>query len=614
MALFRRRFGEPGDLGLLAGRRVVMASRRGETPEAAADWLDWHRRSCAASGALIHLPDGCEDVARFQTALTRLARDLPIVLVEGGRGVGVPERLRRAYLAKAEAVLSLGLCDLVFGEGGASPFERAIKLNGAVLELRGMPVFPWRLRQGKPARHGDHVAVRSGQEARLIGWCAAPQSCPDAAVWHLGHIEGMPVADDPPMPFIRAMGVARPGVPVGQLVPKGELIEDPDLVRRLAGGFGERPSTRQTRGAAPGDRVTIVTAMKNEGPFILDWIAHHRACGVERFLVYTNECSDGTEGLLDALSEAGVVRRDNPYRETGGVPQHAAFRAAAEEPLVTEAGWLLTLDVDEYLNIHVGDGRVCDLLGAVETPGAISMPWRLFGNADRHRFEDRPVTEQFPLAAADYAPRPMQAWAFKTLYRNDGAFDRLGVHRPKGLSPGRAGSLVWVDGSGRPFPERLWQSGWRMTLDTWGYDLVAVNHYAVRSAESFLVKRDRGRVNHVTSEQGTAYWFRMNHNVMEETSIRRLDARVAAERDRLRRLPGVTEAHEAAVAWHRARIETLKRKPDFAALYAEITGPRLEKLSRMTPNFGAHVFYRGPDVIPDAIVARDPGKSFYFTV
>ena len=38
----------------------------------------------------------------------------------------------------------------------------------------------------------------------------------------------------------------------------------------------------------------------------------------------------------------------------------------------------------------------------------------------------------------------------------------------------------------------------------YGYDLVQLNHYAVRSAESFLVKRDRGRVNlYAASERST---------------------------------------------------------------------------------------------------------------
>ena len=84
------------------------------------------------------------------------------------------------------------------------------------------------------------------------------------------------------------------------------------------------------------------------------------------------------------------------------------------------------------------------------------------------------------------------------------------------------------------------------------------------------------------------------------------------ERARLAALPGVAEAHEGAVAWHRERIAGLRQRADYGALFDEISGPRLEKLSRMTPNFGSAIWYAGPEAIPDAVAARDTGEAFYF--
>lgn len=610
---------EPAELSLLDGLNVVLASYGGETPQAVADWLDWHARRAGATGALIYVGQGV-DADGVATAIVTQAEAMTVVLVEGDsdlteENLALYEVLRHRFLGQARAVLALSIADLATAEGPRSPFDRVVASKG-VLALEGSEIFPWRLRRGKPAHHGDHVAVRKNGRRRLSSWGVVPGACPDEAIWGPDRIAGMAVHQAAPSLFRRAVGVANPGVTVGKLVRKSELLEDPVLARDMVGFFGptERTARMAQRPSVEPGSVTVVTAMKNEGPFVLDWIAHHRVVGVSRFLVYTNDCGDGTDRLLDLLGDAGVLRRDNPFRETGRVPQYAAFRAAECEAVVRDADWLLTLDVDEYLNIHAGEGRISDLLARVPGAGAISIPWRLFGNAHRHRFEDRPVTHQFPLAAPDYMPRPAQAWAFKTIYRNDGTFRRLGVHRPKHLAPGRAAGLDWFDGSGRAFPPHLWTGGWRMTLATWGYDLAAVNHYAVRSAESFLVKRDRGRVNHVGSDQGTAYWFRMNHNLVEEHSIRRLDLEVEAERARLLALPGVAEAHGAAVDWHRERIAHLRREPEMAALFAQLTGQRLEKLSRMTPNFGMAVFHKGPEVIPAAVLDRDPGDRFYFTV
>jgi hypothetical protein len=56
-----------------------------------------------------------------------------------------------------------------------------------------------------------------------------------------------------------------------------------------------------------GPPITLVTAMRNEGPFVLEWIAHHKALGVTAFVIVTNDCDDGTDALLDRLAEAGEV-------------------------------------------------------------------------------------------------------------------------------------------------------------------------------------------------------------------------------------------------------------------------------------------------------------------
>lgn len=624
MAVHRRSHsgGEAPETGLLAGRNVVLGLRGLAKAEAVRDWLDWHRRFLGADGALVHTGAEQDDAEALATFVAPLGEDMEIVLVRDERATpeatGPIEELRWRFLAEAQAVALLSIADLMFQDRAGTPFDRAAFPAGEVLTLAGQRIYPLRLRQGKPALHGDHSAVVPGAGPDLGSWCVAPGQCPPDAIWDVGAVRGMPLSKTTPVRFGRAMGVAQPGTPVGKLVRRADLVESAELVELMTAAFGQRPPAAQlgkralTQAAGMSQEVTVVTAMKDEGPFILDWIAHHRAVGVTRFLVYTNDCSDATDLLLDLLADAGVERRDNPFREAWGGPQHSAFRAADRERAVREAGWLLTLDVDEYLNIRAGEGRLADLFAALPDVGAISIPWRLFGNADIHGFRDLPVTRQFHLAAPEYAPRPMQAWAFKTLYRNDGTFGGLGVHRPKSLDPERARRLHWVDASGRMLPRQLWRNGWRMTGECWGYDLAAINHYALRSAESFLVKRERGRVNHVGQDQGIKYWFRMNQNVTEDRSIGRLEAAVSAERARLAALPGVALAHDTAVAWHRARIEVLQEDPAQAALFAKITGPRLQKLSRMVPNFGNGVFYLGPEVIPDEIVARNVSDRFYF--
>jgi len=244
----------------------------------------------------------------------------------------------------------------------------------------------------------------------------------------------------------------------------------------------------------------------------------------------------------------------------------------------------------------------------------ISLTWRLFGNADVDRFEDRFIIEQFPLCAPELCPKPHQAWGFKTLFRNIGLYKKLGVHRPKGLRPDLWTRIHWLNGSGRRMPRQMLRSGWRSNSTTYGYGWASLNHYALRSAESFLVKRDRGRVNHVDRDQGLNYWFRMNFNVEEDRSIQRLLPEVRQGMDDLLALPGVAAQHAACIAAHRAKIAELRARPDQAEFFATLTSPRMQRLSRLHGHFGANVYHVGPGCIPDDLVWREHPPDFFFTV
>jgi hypothetical protein len=130
-------------------------------------------------------------------------------------------------------------------------------------------------------------------------------------------------------------------------------------------------------------------------------------------------------------------------------------------------------------------------------------------------------------------------------------------------------------------PHTMYRNAWRSTLDTVGYDMVQLNHYAVRSAESFLVKRDRGRVNHVDRDQGLAYWFRMNNNSVQKQSIQRMIPHLHAEMDRMLADPDIRSAHEKCIFAHCSKLDELRQTGNYSKFYNDLTGYRVERLSRM---------------------------------
>ena len=49
-------------------------------------------------------------------------------------------------------------------------------------------------------------------------------------------------------------------------------------------------------------RILSVTTLRDEAPFIVEWVAHMRAIGVTDLLVYIDDCGDGTDALLAVLA------------------------------------------------------------------------------------------------------------------------------------------------------------------------------------------------------------------------------------------------------------------------------------------------------------------------
>ncbi len=317
-------------------------------------------------------------------------------------------------------------------------------------------------------------------------------------------------------------------------------------------------------------RALIVTTMRDEGPFILEWLAHHKAIGFTDFLVYSNDCSDGTDAMLDRLAEMGHVVHV-PNRPKGRkTVQWQALSDAGRHPLVQQADWIYGTDVDEFLNIKVGQGRLADLFAHAPAATGFALAWRMFGNAGRVAFEDRPVLEQFTTCAPEGMLWPWRAIQFKSLYRNDGTYRKLGVHRPKDPRTGKEARAVWVDGSNNPLPTKV--PGGATLVPTFAnqYGMAQINHYALGSVENFLVKRLRGRPNHADEPIDLAYWIDRNFNAVEDTSIARIAPLSRPLLAELMDDPVLAGLHKAAVEWRRRKIRELLLDSDGFYLYARL--------------------------------------------
>ncbi len=317
-------------------------------------------------------------------------------------------------------------------------------------------------------------------------------------------------------------------------------------------------------------RVLAILTVRNEASFLLEWLAHHRACGFTDFLVFSNDCTDGTDAMLDRLAAMGWLthlRNDGPHEEG---PQWSALKAADRHPLKAAADWVLFFDIDEFVNIHAGAGTVPDLLAALPDATAIPLTWRMFGNGGVVNYTGAPVTQTFTRAAPAVLHWPWRAALFKTLFRNDGSYAKLGVHRPRSPDPARMAAQRWFDGSGRELPPAFHSQRIFSPFGQDNYALVQLNHYALGSMEGYLVKCDRGRANREASTFDMGYWVERNFSDIEDRSIAGMADRSAPVMAELLADAVLGPLHAAGVNWRRARFTDLMRQEPWRALFGRL--------------------------------------------
>lgn len=319
----------------------------------------------------------------------------------------------------------------------------------------------------------------------------------------------------------------------------------------------------------PGARHSIVTMMKDEGPFLLEWLAYHRMIGFDAVWVYSNDCRDGSDAMLDRLAEMGLVHHIRNRVPGGKKPQPHALTLAQNTPAVADTDWLIVMDADEFLHVKTGDGRVGALIDACpDATQGIAITWRMMGSSGHEAWYPGPVLTSYTRGAPDDFRK---GWGVKTLFRPFAGL-KLGIHRPtiKGArrdadAMARLRGMAWVNGSGRPMPPSFMASGWRSSAATIGYELAEIAHFATRSLDSYLLRGDRGNVNLKAGKYDATYFAVFDRNEDPQDGLTRWGGAIAAMIADWRRDARLAALHDAAMAWHAARIDMLKADPAYPA-------------------------------------------------
>jgi len=292
-------------------------------------------------------------------------------------------------------------------------------------------------------------------------------------------------------------------------------------------------------------RFLLVTTVKDEGPSIVEWVAHHLNIGFTDIVIYQNGSTDGTQKLLRTMARAGFVSYF-PNESKRGLWQNRAYRRASFLDIYQKADWAMVLDGDEFLSINAGDGKVGDLVDAV--PGdvnSIQVNWKLFGSSNRKTTSDALVTEDF--VWSERSDRiGYKLVGFKTMFRPSD-FGRPGIHRPKVLLDGKEETVC--NGSGLrdgTYSQKIWRS-----RDPGLRKLAQVNHYVIRDARRFMIKSVRGRT-HEDREISTRYW--QDYDLCDEIDTS-LALKAVDTRARMKEMDTVCKGRLALLTAHARRIQ-----------------------------------------------------------
>jgi hypothetical protein len=226
----------------------------------------------------------------------------------------------------------------------------------------------------------------------------------------------------------------------------------------------------------------ICAVIRDEARYLLEWIAYHRCIGVERFVLYDNESSDGTYDLLTRLSDRIDLRRIPWITPDAASPQlsgYADFICAHR----LRHDFTLLIDADEFLTLPAPHDSLQGYFAAhgLDDPSiaAIAVNQRAFGSSGHQHLADGPVIARFTRTAPDAYDE--NRW-FKSFIRPADVHAIATAHSVM-LRRGR-----YVDSLGGALDAAALSQG--QTSQICGG--LRINHYIVKSLEEFRHKQARG--------------------------------------------------------------------------------------------------------------------------
>lgn len=289
-------------------------------------------------------------------------------------------------------------------------------------------------------------------------------------------------------------------------------------------------------------KLAICSIFKNEGPYILEWLAYHRTIGVDRFFIADNDSTDSGKTLLEALSTLGLIQLVKFPTPADRAPQLPAYEKLMKENHAS-ADWFAFIDADEFLLPDEGNLKLVieRIVGERNTAGAIAVNWASFGSSGVKEFDPRPVIKRFQGRGEKNfgVNRHYKSIVRATAY--DGTEENPHLFR---LKPG----FTYIDTAGSDLKQDL--SGIKGLSEMVCWENLRLNHYIIKSYGEFLYKKSRGRAtvkNNSKLDRDINFFNAHDVNDINESFDQTLLEKTCLELDRIKELLSASGVADSVV-------------------------------------------------------------------
>lgn len=244
--------------------------------------------------------------------------------------------------------------------------------------------------------------------------------------------------------------------------------------------------------------LSIVCIVKNEVPYIREWIRYHLSIGVEHFYIYDN---DSTDNLTEVLQE---FKDKITYTKTSGrLRQLDAYNNALNR-FSKETRYLGVIDADEFLYCPENGHEVFPIIDEYlkqSKIGGLVVNWIIYGSS---HFDSKPnglVTNNF-------------------LYRSQFEFEKNRLVKTI-CNPRKVFSFTLTHAANYlpgfyAVNEEYQHIEWVTTKHT-SVSKIRINHYYSKSREEFAAKRARGGGDVLTKRRKSEFEEHDKNDVFDDS-------------------------------------------------------------------------------------------------